>query len=213
MSKYAFVAFAAGLTAAASATPLPPNGFITPLSYYPNTLNTGVTVLEPITDSPFTSANFSGFLRSWVFTGAPDNPYGPSRLTFVYQIYNTSAPGADSFGRFAVNGYGSFGTDVGMDPLGIGGGYIDAYSVDRSADGGTLGWTFLNTGAFSQVGPGQVSSFFVVHTDATQYAWSNAAVIDGAVANANAWAPVPTPGAGALLGVGLVAVARRRRAR
>ncbi|MFT3686675.1 MAG: hypothetical protein QM783_17440 [Phycisphaerales bacterium] len=210
MNKLAFVACATIVAAAASATPLLPGGSVSPLTYYTNTLNTVVPV-QPATFAPFASANFSGTLVSWVFANAADNPYGPGHLTFVYQVRN-DATSTDSLGRLSVNGYSTFGTDVGMDPVGVGLGLIDAFENTRSADGGTLGWSFLNLppAGFQQVGAGQQSSFFVVHTDATQYFWSTAAVIDGAIANTNAWAPLPTPGAGALLSLGLLASARRR---
>ena len=136
-------------------------------------------------------------------TNAADNPFGPNALTFVYLVQN-NAVSADALGRLSVNGFTGFNTDVGMDPFGIGQGLIDCFENTRTADGESLGWSFLNLpGVFQQVAPGQSSSYFVVHTNATQYNWSTAAVIDGAIANANAWAPLPTPGAGALLGLGL----------
>lgn len=207
--KSTLAAVAVGLSAAvATATPLPIGGTVTPLNYYPTSVN-AATVVQPLVASNFSSANFSGTLLSGVVTNDLNNPFGANFLTFVYFIIN-GAGSTDSLGRFTVNGFGTFGTDVGMDPFGIGGGLIDAFENNRSNSGDELGWSFLNAGVFDQVGPGQQSSYFVVHTNATTFNWSTAAIIDGNIAEANAWAPLPTPGAGAALAMGLLASARRR---
>lgn len=209
MKNIAFVV-ATGLTAAAvSASPLLPGGSLSPVPVNGVTVNGGLA-LTPYTPSTFSSANFSGTLLSLVANNDPGNPWGLNALTFVYVVFNDTTS-ADDIGRFTVNGFTGFLTDAGVDPVIAPNTYVEAFEVNRSGDGLTIGWTFLDVGAFDQVGPGTQSNYFIVRTNATSYYWSDASVIDGAIATANAWAPLPTPGAGALLGLGALASLRRRR--
>lgn len=210
MKNVAFIV-ATGLTAAiACATPLLPGSSVQPLTNYANSINTA-TVAAPFMSVPFVSPGllYSGTLNSQVFVNMPDNPYGAGFLSFAYQLTN-DAGSQNTLGRFTINGYTGFNTDVGNDP-----GYLSivaAYEATRQADGSSIGFTFLNAPVGSGlVAPGTFSYVFVVHTNATLFTISPAAVIDGDIAVATAYSPLPTPGAGALLALGAVASFRRRR--
>jgi MYXO-CTERM domain-containing protein len=211
MKNIAFVV-ATGLTAAiACATPLLPGSNVQPLAMYPNSVDVA-TPASPFLNVPFTSPGllYSGNLISRVFINMPDNPYGAGFLSFGYQIFNDGTSG-HSLGRFTINGYTGFSTDVGFDPNYLGG-TVAAFEATRQADGSSIGFTFLNApvGA-GLIAPGTFSHVFVVHTNATQYTISPASVINGDIAVASAYSPLPTPGAGALLALGAVASLRRRR--
>jgi len=197
------------VVSAALAAPLLPGWSVSPVPVYPNSIF-AATPASPYLSSPFVAAPlFAGTLNSQVFVNMPDNPYGPGFLSFAYQVTN-NAGSANSLGRFTINGYTGFQTDVGSDPASLPA-FIDAFEATRQADGSSVGFTFINAGPYTQVGPNQNSRIFVVHTNATQWQILPASVIDGAIATADAYAPLPTPGAGAALGLGALAALRRRR--
>jgi len=200
----------AGLAAScALASPLLPNGSVSPIPVYTNSIFSA-TAASAYLSVPFAAVPlYSGTLNSQVFINMPDNPYGPGFLSFAYQVTN-NAGSANSLGRITINGYTGFGTDVGSDP-GSMATFVDAFEATRQADGSSIGFSFLNLGPYTQVGPNQVSRIFVVHTNATQWQILPASVIDGDVTMADAYAPLPTPGAGAVLGLGTLAAFRRRR--
>ena len=209
MKNIAFVVATSLVAAAAYATPLLPGSNVQPVNVFPNSIDTATQVGSYLF-SPFSSPGglYSGSLTSGVFINMPDNPYGAGFLSFVYQILN-DAGSQNSLGRFTINGYSGFGTDVGFDPN-YGG--INAFEATRQPDGSSIGFSFLAAPVGpGLVGPGTYSLGFVVHTNATLYTISPASVIDGDIAPTSAYSPVPTPGAGALLGLGTLAAFRRRR--
>lgn len=207
MKNFAFIAAIGVVAGSALATPLPIGGTVSPVGTFPHTVDLD-TIVQPLTPSTFSCSVFSGTLYSGIVLNSADNPFGPGHLTFVYYAHSDSTS-VHSIGRFTVIGFGSFGTDVGIDPLSSPA-QLNAFENNRPI-ANELGWSFLNAPPLSQIGPGADSSYFVVHTDATTYSWSDASLIDGDIATAHAWAPVPTPGTGALLGLGTLAAFRRRR--
>lgn len=211
--KSVMIATVAGLAvSSAFASPLLPGGSVSPIPVYTNSLLTA-TLVAPYLQMPFSSGGlFAGTLNMAVFTNMPDNPYGSTFLSFAYQLSN-DASSSNSLGRFTVNGYSGFLTDVGTDGDAVYNtpAYLAGFEATRQSDGSSIGFSFLNGGGFSQIGPGGFSRVFIVHTNATAWTMSPASVIDGDIATTEAYSPVPTPGAGALLGMGLIAAGRRRR--
>ncbi|HZW06121.1 MAG TPA: hypothetical protein VFF65_03275 [Phycisphaerales bacterium] len=206
-----FVVTTALVAAAATATPLLPGGSVSPIPVYGTSLN-AATPVSPTFTSNFTSpgGNYTGELRSGVFTNCADNPFGLGFLTFAYVLLNDPLSN-DALGRFTVNGFGSTSIDSGSEPLTSPPGFTDAFENTRQADGDSVGWTFVDLAAYTRLMPGGTSRIFVLHTNATTYGLNAASVIDGDIAVAQAYAPLPTPGAAALLGLGGLAIARRRR--
>lgn len=211
MKSFAFVTVAALVASAASATPLLPGGSVSPIPVYATPF-TSWTPVSSVNVSVFNSpsGNFSGELRSQVFTNSPDNPYGAGFLTFAYILQNYAGSN-NALGRFTVNGFAGYLIDSGTDPLTANPSYVDAFESTRQFNGDSVGWTFSDLGPYTRLQPGTSSRLFILHTNATLFDLNAASVIDGDIASATAWAPVPTPGAGALLGLGTLAALRRRR--
>jgi hypothetical protein len=211
MKIAAFIVATALVASAVNATPLPANGSVSPIPVYGSTFTSWTSVSPGFMTSTFSAATFSGEIRSQVFTGSPDNPYGAGALTFVYILQNY-AVSAHSLGRFTVNGYTGVSVDSGADPATATPAFVDAFESNRTGDGESVGWTFLDLPpGYTELAPGTSSRLFVLHTNATAYAVNNVSVIDGDIASALAYAPVPAPGAGALLALGAAAAFRRRR--
>ena len=86
--------------------------------------------------------------------------------------------------------------------------------IDRSLDGSTVGFSFLNppigAGALQ---PGQTSDLLVVYTAAPLFTPTLANIIDSNVARVASFAPIPEPSTFVLAGLaalGLAAFVRRR---
>lgn len=198
------------VSTSAFASPLFPGQTDLPASpEFPDGL-AGVPVGLPLV-SPFNDINgfYSGTVTSRVYTNDPTNPFGPTGLTFVYEVHN-NAVSQNSFGRFTALGYGGLPTDVSFNP----GAGVTPYQQDRDNTGMVIGWSFGNIpvpGGMGPIGPGMTSALLVVQVPATQIVISTGNVIDGSISTMDILAPIPTPGAGALLGLGTLAAFRRRR--
>jgi hypothetical protein len=165
---------------------------------------------------PFTALTFTGTLDSWVYTNDPNNPFGPTGLTFVYQIANNLGS-PHNIERLTVNSFVGTQTDAGYFAQNVSQvlpGLIDRVTPD------VVGFTFLapigppvNIG-HGVVAPGTDSTLLVVRTDATTFRGTTVSLIDGSTAHAASYAPVPEPGTLALAAsalMGLIIVRRRRR--
>lgn len=210
MIKFAFATVLA-VSSAAFASPVIPGQTDLPASQeIPDGL-LGALVGGPLV-SPFNDVNgfYSGTVTSRVYTNDPTNPYGPTGLTFVYEVHS-NVTSVNSFGRFTALGFGTMLTDVSYNNA-FGG--VTPYQQDRDNTGMVIGWSFGNIpvpGGVGPIGPGQTSALLVVQVPATQISVSTGNVIDGSIATMDILAPIPTPGAGALLGLGTLAAFRRRR--
>jgi hypothetical protein len=164
---------------------------------------------------PFTSATFTGTLRSEVFNNDPTNPNG---LTFVYMLTNVGdATHVNSIGRLTVPGYGIAGLTTDATYVAVAGNTVPT-SFDRSSAatlGDVVGTSFtaapLGQG---EIPPGTSADTIVIRTNATVFNQSIASVIDGSTAQVATFAtftPVPEPSTLALFMLGLVGVATARR--
>jgi hypothetical protein len=170
-----------------------------------NPLVTATPVTVPLV-TPFVGAGpggISGTITSQVFTADPANPFGPTDLTFVFQVHSTGSP----IDRFTSNDFTSFNTDVSY-ALSNGADVVPT-NVDRPT-AATIGWTM---GPF--VLTGQETALLIVRTDATQDTVSTGSVIDGEVASGAVYGPFnsalsPEPASIAFL-AGFGMLSRRRR--
>ena len=168
----------------------------------------GALVAGPLT-SPLAGAAFTASVTSWVYSGDTTNPF-PGGLTFVYMVTNSDVS-TDSIGRFTVNGYMSgatvWQTDASFQP-GVG---LAPATMDRSANGNVVGYSFVGPPLGpSTLTPGASSMLLVVQTNAPAFTQTIGNVIDGSIASGLVYAPVPEPTTLLLL-VGGLALLRRRR--
>lgn len=198
-------AFLVGLMAIApmaQAAPLLPDTFVpaTPVAAPSG------TVLESETTN-FSSGLTAGTLVHQVIEEAG------GFLAFTYQI--TANTGTSSIIRLTMINFNGFLTDVGYV---AGTGTRDPITMDRSADGDVIGFSWTPTSSTS-VAPGQTSPILVIRTNATDYQFDGStAVINGGAVNIPTFEPVeplaaPEPGtlALAMMGVPVALLAWRRR--
>jgi len=168
---------------------------------------------------------FSGTLRSVVINNDTTNPFGPTGLTFIYQIFSNLSSAPTELRRLTLEGFNGFGVDASFEIAanafltGLGfsnsGGPGDASNgaelFDRSNNGDVIGSTFQTAG--NRVGAGEFGAIFVFQTSATMFQQNDANVINGGVATARVLAPsIPEGGSTlALLGIALVAGEALRR--
>lgn len=194
---------------AVTAAPLPVGSAQFPVAAEPGPA--GGSVIASLATPFSVPGSFTGTLMTDVISGDASNPLGG--LTFVYSLVNSVGP--NSIGRFSVDGYLGFVTDVSYDSTS--GGKAPAFA-DRNPFGDVIGFSFLpspvdpNTGFLT---PGSLSRRMVIQTDATRYHSVQGSLIDGGVVVAAALGPqVPEPATIVLAGLGGLAAlgyARRRR--
>jgi hypothetical protein len=200
------------ISAASSfAVPLPPGSTIYPAPPGPAPGGAIVAGGLPV---PFATASFVGTLTSTVLAGDPTNPFvAGGGLTYTYLLSNLpGSPGA--IDRLTV---ADFTPPPGVDDAHFTPGPgVAPTIIDRSLDGTTIGFTFLNP----PVGPGALmpgasSDLLVVYTASAVFAPTLANVIDSNVARVASFAPkgVPEPSTFVLAGLAALglAVASRRR--
>lgn len=169
---------------------------------------------------PFLAPGYSGTLTSAVYDNDATNPFGPTALTFTYLLANAPTS-THELHRFVVSSFQSFSTDVSYSSL-TGG--LEPTFVDRNPGGDVIGFSFPTPilplfPSFGALAPGLTSRLMVIQTDATQFTFTTASVINGSTTGVLSLAPdvlVPEPGTltlGALGLIGMVAVAVRNRRR
>ena len=199
---------AAGLLAASQlvlAAPLVPGGVQFPAIAEPDPVN--ATLLATTGPVPFSSPTFSGSLISSVFVNDASNPFGPTGLTFTYQLTNNPGQG-DSIGRLTVSSFDGFLTDASFNAtVPVGG--TPPTIITRSANGQVMGFDFVSPA----LGPNTSSATLVVQTNTAQFNPTFASVIDGSTATVASFAPqaVPEPASIAALALGTLTLVRRRR--
>lgn len=158
-------------------------------------------------------ALYSGTLRAAVYRNASNT------LDFYFQFVNNWYS-EDSVGRLTMTNFAGFTTDVGYRSDNWDGGGIfragtqGPVGADRSASGGTVGFTFGS--GWGQINPGETSSTMVIRTNAVNYTLGSVTTQNGAVYTASAFSPdggagVPEPSTYAMIGAGLAAVGMLRR--
>ena len=99
----------------------------------------GATLVATTGVLPFTAMTFTGNMDSWVYSNDPNNPYGPTGLTFVYQISNnTGSP--HNIERLTVNSFVGTQTDAGY--FAQNGGQVLPGLIDRATPD-VVGFSFL----------------------------------------------------------------------
>jgi hypothetical protein len=206
----ALIGAAVGFPAATHAALLPVGGQLSPTT-------TPALAEEPAPSgneldsmmSPYAGIGFSGTLTSRVFNNDPTNPFGPTGLTFTYEITNV-ASSVHVLHRLTSSNYTGFNTDVSFSP-GTG---VRPHQADRTtAD--VVGFNFTETafGGFGLITPGSQSRMLVVQTNATQHMDSFVSLINGGISTVPSFSPVPEPGTWILSLIGLLgfgALIRRR---
>jgi hypothetical protein len=210
LASYAIFAVCTLLVDARSAhaLPLPPGATI------PAVATPTQGGFPPIADSgavAFSAPTFSGTLTSRVSNNDPFNMLGG--LTFTYVLTNDTSS-ANSIGRFTIDSFAGFLTDVAyFGPPGGFPGTVPAF-VDRGAGSGdVVGFTFFSQPfGDGKLAPGAASAVLVVQTNAQSFAPTLAGIINGSATSAFSYAPVavPEPSTIALLVLGGLLMLGRR---
>jgi hypothetical protein len=138
---------------------------------------------------PFTGVGFSGGLVSSVYTNDATNPFGPDKLTFIYELSNSSTS-AQVLHRLTIAGFANSLVDVSFDlfttePINRSSFFLPSmghYVKPRSADHSTadaIGFTFVEGFGRGGLRRGDHSHTLVVQTNATAFDAGNASVIGG----------------------------------
>jgi hypothetical protein len=154
-------------------------------------------------------------------------------IDFLYQVTNTSSPGADSLERITLANFAGFTTNVStanslssnvfgtaFSGVGTSTGYGFVNGGTQNAPDGVnrptadnVGWNYFNT----PIAPGQSSLVLIVKTNATTFGSGSISLIDTVTSTTfNGFSPNPEPGtiillAGCLGGMGLNIGLRRFR--
>lgn len=131
-------------------------------------------------------------------------------LAFLFVVINDETS-IDAVNRVTVTDYEGWDIEAGQDLLNLFGPQ-KARSVDRTGDGGTIGFAFTEEPiGLGNIDPGEASTVLWLRTNATDYTDGTLNVIDGGVATVLSYAPVPEPATMATLAIGAAAMLRRRR--
>ena len=168
----------------------------------------------------FSAVTYTGTLTSSVYNNDPDNPNGAAFLTFTYVLQN-DATSVHDLHRLTVSSFIGSLTDVAHSTALLR--MAPTFADSSPATGDVIGFSFPTPvpGLFTGPGaihPGMTSSVLIIRTDATLFAPTSAAVIDGTTTMVESLAPqglVPEPSSLTLAAMGmiftLVAAWRRRR--
>ncbi len=200
----------------AQATVLPPSGsgpvpgsvFGTPVSG-PFLADTGTQTFTATNSLGQTT--IEGFYRATVYSD-PGNNFCAGCLDFFVEVSSDSSS-LDAIERITEASFGKFQVDAGY--VVTAPGNVAPSTVDRSSNGGVIGFNFTQPAG---VQPGQSTQVLEIETNAKMFVAGTLQIIDSSVASVAAFAPGCVPEAssismtllgGALLGFAFIA--RRRR--
>jgi hypothetical protein len=193
---------ALSMASLASATVLTPgtSGSPDPFS------NAGWTLLATTGSQALSSGTFTADATSWVYSDSA-NTFCAGCLDFVYMITRTG--GNDPIERITAGSFAGYLVDAGVVTSSPG---FTPLSVDRSADGGVIGFNYQNAANLTGTDSTQL---LVVQTNATSFAAGLLSVQDQLSANGVGFQPAstPEPVSMSLLGGGLalIGLSRLRR--
>jgi hypothetical protein len=155
----------------------------------------------------FGSPVSTGTVREVVVADA-NNPFGAGRLSFVYQVRDTTG----DVGRITGSSYAGFLTDVGTDtpivPF-FTSGIAMPITIDRTAGvGAVVGFNFMPF-ITPDGGSSDTSVELIIRTDATMFAPGSIGVIDGGATTLPGFAPsttTPEPASIVLFGLGVAGI-------
>lgn len=165
---------------------MPPDVFSTPVDG-PFLATTGVL--------PFAARNSSGQITisgtyvSEVYAD-PNNVFCSGCLDFFFEI-TSNTTSTDVIARITSSYYGDYLTDVGYS-TGTGSvpGGVPPATVDRSSDGGVIGFNFALPAG---VGAGQATEVLEIQTNSNTYTSGSLQIIDGSVTSLTGFAPTIVP--------------------
>ncbi len=193
----------------AFATTLNPGQTLTPPDVF--TTTTGYTTLATVSGNinPLPGTSFNATYTETAVRDA-NNVYGAGDITFLISFTN-AGPGIVE--RLSTSTFDSFLTDAGYNSGMSTAGAIAPTSVDRSANGGVVGFNFIPPG--SNVSTGQGSVMLEIMTNAPNFTAGFVSIQDGQSGFNNGFQPAgtPEPVSMSLIGGGLalLGLARWRR--
>ena len=165
--------------------------------------NAGWTLLANTGSQALSSGTFTANAMAWVYSDSA-NTFCAGCLDFVYMVTRTG--GSDPIERITVGDFTGYSVDAGVVTSSPG---FAPDSVNRSADGGVVGFNNLST---NQTGTNS-TQLLVVQTNATNYMAGLLSVQDRQSANGISFQPAaatPEPVSMTLLGGGLALLGAAR---
>lgn len=162
--------------------PVPPSGFGTSVAG-PFLADTGMQAFTATNSLGQTT--ITGDYRAMVYAD-PSNNFCAGCLDF-FVLVTSSTTSIDDIERITLASFGAFQTDVGYS-TGAGsvpGGILPS-TVDRSSNGGVIGFNFVTPAGLT---PGAQSQVLEIETNATLFVTGTLQIIDSSVASVPAFAP------------------------